>query len=76
MRLGSSTSGATAYMEPAPLVALNNTEAALAEQEAEEEAAVLRRLSYMVRGALERRVAVRSHNCVTMGPGLGLIKWD
>lgn len=48
MRLGASTSGATLYMEPAPIVPLNNSEARLADAVAAEEARVLRRLGRAV----------------------------
>lgn len=42
--------GSTLYMEPEPVVALNNREMALAGEEAEEEAAVLTALSRLVGG--------------------------
>lgn len=48
IRLGQSTSGATLYLEPAPIVALNNNEARLADAVAAEEARVLRRLTRAV----------------------------
>lgn len=47
--LAASESGNTLYVEPAPAVKLNNAEMALAGREAEEEAAVLRALSSLVR---------------------------
>ena len=43
--LATSASGATLYLEPAPLVQLNNAEALLAGRERDEERRVLRRLS-------------------------------
>jgi DNA mismatch repair protein MutS2 len=57
--LAASASGSTVYMEPAPLVPLNNAEAALGAAEAEEEERVLRELSAAVggqSGALRRLV--------------------
>ncbi|KAK9823927.1 hypothetical protein WJX72_006408 [[Myrmecia] bisecta] len=49
--LATSGSGSTVYMEPQPLVALNNSEALLAGQEAEEEQAVMVHLSRLVSGS-------------------------
>jgi len=46
--LATSASGNTIYMEPAPLIPMNNAEAALAAQEQEEEVRVLRMLSGLV----------------------------
>lgn len=46
--LATSASGSTIYMEPAPLIPMNNAEAALAAQEQEEEVRVLRALSGLV----------------------------
>ena len=48
MRLAQSTSGATLYVEPAPIVPLNNSEARLSDAVAAEEARVLQRLSRTV----------------------------
>ncbi|KAK9809345.1 hypothetical protein WJX73_007359 [Symbiochloris irregularis] len=48
MRLGASTSGATLYLEPAPLVALNNAEARLADAVEAEEGRVLQYLTKTV----------------------------
>ena len=45
VKLGASGSGATLYMEPAEVIELNNMEAALGDQEAEEERAVLSAVS-------------------------------
>ena len=49
--LDTSVSGNTVYMEPQPVVALNNAEALLAGQEQEEELAILAELSLQVRPA-------------------------
>ena len=46
--LDTSVSGNTVYMEPKPVVALNNAEALLAGQEQEEELAILAELSRQV----------------------------
>ena len=46
--LASSASGSTVYMEPTPIVALNNAEAMLGAQEEEEEQAILAQLTHMV----------------------------
>lgn len=48
MVLGSSGSGATVYVEPAPLIPLNNAEAALAAAVEDEEQKILQRLSGLV----------------------------
>lgn len=48
MKLGASSSGATAYYEPAPCIPLNNAEAMLAQQEEAEVNAVLALLSGLV----------------------------
>ncbi|KAF8057679.1 NPC1 [Scenedesmus sp. PABB004] len=48
VRLGASGTGATLYMEPAELLELNNREALLSEQEAEQELAVLAGLSCLL----------------------------
>ncbi len=48
--LGSSNSGNTVYVEPAPLVELNNKVTMLADRQREEEEAVLRGLSVQVAG--------------------------
>ena len=45
VKMGSSRTGATVYMEPANLMDLNNSVIQLQSQEAEAEQAVLRRLS-------------------------------
>ena len=50
--LASSASGSTVYMEPTPVVALNNAEAMLGAQEEEEEQAILSELTHMVCCAL------------------------
>lgn len=46
--LGTSSSGSTMYIEPAPIVPLNNTEIALSSKESEEEKAILENLSKLV----------------------------
>ena len=51
VNLATSASGSTVYMEPQPVVALNNAEAMLRDQEREEEELILARLSQMVRGS-------------------------
>jgi dsDNA-specific endonuclease/ATPase MutS2 len=48
VKLGSSKTGATFYMEPAPLIELNNADARLTSQERQAEERVLRRLSASV----------------------------
>ena len=48
MTLDTSVSGNTVYMEPKPVVALNNAEALLGGQEREEELAILADLSRQV----------------------------
>ncbi len=50
MTLATSGSGSTAYMEPTPLVPLNNAEALLSAREQEIEDEILLRLSQEVRG--------------------------
>lgn len=47
--LAVSASGSTVYMEPAPVVALNNAEAMLRAQEQEQEESILAQLSVMVK---------------------------
>ena len=47
--LAVSASGSTVYMEPEPVVALNNAEAMLRAQEQEEEESILAELSLMVK---------------------------
>lgn len=47
--LAVSASGSTIYMEPEPVVALNNAEAMLRAQEQEEEESILAELSRMVK---------------------------
>lgn len=47
--LGTSGSGSTMYMEPAPLIPLNNIELQLAEEEKNEEDRILENLSQMIR---------------------------
>lgn len=47
--LAVSASGSTVYMEPAPVVTLNNAEAMLRAQEQEEEESILAELSLMVK---------------------------
>ena len=59
LNLASSSTGATFYMDPAPTVPLNNAEAALAGEEAAEEAAILARLSEAVAGSAARIRQVR-----------------
>ena len=49
MSLAVSASGSTIYMEPEPVVALNNAEAMLRAQEQEEEESILAELSGMVK---------------------------
>jgi hypothetical protein len=51
--------GATVYMDPAPTVQLNNTEAMLASLEAEEEARILAQLSAAVAGQSPRILMVK-----------------
>ena len=51
MTLATSASGSTVYMEPEPVVALNNCEAMLRAQEHEEEDSILAELSSMVKGS-------------------------
>lgn len=46
--LASSASGSTVYMEPEPVVALNNAESMLGSQEQEEEQAILAQLTQAV----------------------------
>ena len=48
MKLGSSRSGATVYMQPEPLVELNNTYSSLVDQVEEAEIKVLTRLAELV----------------------------
>ena len=49
MNLATSASGSTVYMEPEPVVTLNNAEAMLRAQEQEEEEFILAELSQMVK---------------------------
>ena len=49
MSLAVSASGSTVYMEPEPVVALNNAQALLRAQEQEEEESILAELSQMVK---------------------------
>ena len=63
MRLGQSTSGATLYMEPAPIVPFNNAEARLSDAVAAEESRVLRRLTRAVakHGVIIHKVVEQTH---------------
>ena len=61
VKLGTSRTGATLYMEPAPLVDLNNAAARLAAQEGEAELAVLQRLSQSVARHASQLLQVNVH---------------
>jgi len=58
VKLGASKTGATFYMEPAPLIDLNNADARLTAQEARVEQRVLRRLSDSVAACSEQILQV------------------
>ena len=62
MTLAVSASGSTVYLEPEPVVSLNNAEAMLSAQEREEEETILAGLSQMV-GA---ETALHLLTCLTL----------
>ena len=67
VKLGASRTGATLYMEPAPLVDLNNAAARLAAQEGEAELEVLQRLSHSVARHASQLLQVNIHTCLYAG---------